>query len=780
MATTLNIIDSPAESRSVTYMEMVVILRRRWRLILYSVIACVTVMGLYCLSAQKIYQSTTRLLILQQGARPINVTSNDPARPSEGDDYFIPTQSQIISSPLVVQGAIDSVGLAKLPSLTKPSVVRKQRRPVDEAIECLRVSRPDRQAKVLVVDYWADSAEESEVMLKAITESYRQTLSDTYQKKSSETIQLIDRARADLTNELKEMEAKYVEFRRTMPVATGDESTRSLMAMRLERSSVALKEASDNARRLKFQLDLGKRLAEQGMELWAVAHAINQLGGDSSSLNAAVNSGLMLGLTTDYIRQLTAEQQELAERYGTSNARVREIQNMIVRIRESSKSSQGRMEKEEIRDLIRSIAQGLRTAEALRDEATSQFKAELAEAKETEIQMLSGANLEAQLERRRALYNTVLDQLKQAEFVSDMSSVVSQVLEIPRALPEPTWPRTKLMLFAAGLLGMVAGFVACVAADRMDQRIRSIKELRSILGVPYLGQVDFIEQRDQEHVNEIGLIVYEKPQSLVAECYRSVRTNLDFQRRSRTIGAVLVTSAYSGDGKSVSASNLAISRAQAGRKVLLIDGDLRRPSQGKIFGIENDRGLADVLGSHCTFREAVKPTLVENLDLLTAGQNVSNPAELLSTPRLEELLVQLRKDYDLVIIDSSPMLAVTDPTIIGSVTDGVILVARAGNVRRHETDLINEWSATLGSPILGLIVNATSKDSLTFGYGYGGYGRPKYGYGGYGYGYGGYGYGRAYGNGQAYGEAYGTVDNSSNSNGTGEDHVEKRNGVPTA
>ncbi len=697
--------------------EILTVLKGGWKLVLLSVLVCMTCMTLYLVSAKRIYQATCRLLVLQQGGRPLNVANNDPSRSVEAYDDYIPTHSLLITSPLVVQPAIDSVGLENLPSLVEAE--KDGTRPIDEAILNLRVTRPDRQAKILKVDYWAGSRVEAVTMLQAITESYRDALEEMYQKKSNETIALISRAKNDLSRELKEMEEKYLEYRRNAPYVVGDESGRSLMAQRLERSSLALKETEDSGRRLKFQLELGKKLAHEGMEMWAVAHAINQLGGDSTSLNSAINSGMAFSGTTDYIRQLTAEQQQLAERFGADNAKAQVLQDQITRIQERTRDARGRLGQAEVRDLLASISESLKAVDALRKDALIDFEKERKEAKRIEIDMLTGTNLNTQVERHRALFNTVLDQLKQAQFVSDVTSITSMAVEPPYALRKPTSPRITSFLAAAFLLGTMLGIGAVFIVDRMDQRIRSVKELRSVLGLPVLAQISLIRPEHVDELDEVGLLCDLQPRSPLAEGYRSIRTNIDFLRRNRRIQVILITSAHSGDGKSVSASNFAISLAQTGRKVLLIDCDLRKPTQHRIHNLPNSHGMTDVLTDRLTCQDVVKKSSVATLDLITAGHQEPNPAELLSSARLGESIEHLRDSYDFVIVDSPPILAVTDPAIISTVTDGVLLIVRANKLRHHEAEEVAERIDSLGTNVLGMIVNATVQEETGYGYGYG-------------------------------------------------------------
>jgi capsular exopolysaccharide synthesis family protein len=234
-------------------------------------------------------------------------------------------------------------------------------------------------------------------------------------------------------------------------------------------------------------------------------------------------------------------------------------------------------------------------------------------------------------------------------------------------------------------------------------------------------------------MGDIGLVSRLMPQSLWAEAYRSARTNLEFLRRGQSHQVILVASPCPGDGKSTTASNLALSLAQAGRKVLLVDADLRRPRQDRIHNASMDRGLVHVLQGVQTLEQVVQKTPDDNLDLITVGPIVSNPAELLTSPRLGEFLEDVRRSYHSVILDSSPLLAVTDASIIGGAVDGIVLVVLAPSVRRHEAARALEVLRVLGTPVIGTVINGIERGRGGKGYGYGG---QAYGYGyGYGYGY---------------------------------------------
>jgi len=380
-----------------------------------------------------------------------------------------------------------------------------------------------------------------------------------------------------------------------------------------------------------------------------------------------------------------------------------------------------------LQDLLASIEHSSQSVAVLEAELARRFERDQEQAKQIEIDLIRESNLRNEVERQRNLFNTVVDQLKQAQFASDFTSINSEVIEPVTALRRPVAPKVSLVLGVALIAGTMAGVAAAFAADRLDQRIRSFAELRRLLDYAVLGQIPQIRADQAAAVGEFGLVVHALGRSPWAEAYRAVRTNIEFLRRNRRVEVILVTSPYSGDGKSTTASNLAISVAQAGRRVLLVDADLRKPSQQTIHGLSKETGLSSLLTAGLPPGRVVQRTAVEGLDLIATGPEPPNPAELLTSPRFVAFLDAVRPLYDLVLIDSSPILAVTDPAIIGAAVDGVVLVVRPARLKVHDAERTGELLATLGTPVLGTIVNGVGRDHGGYG-GYGGYGS----YGGYG------------------------------------------------
>ena len=312
-------------------------IRRGWWVIGISILICMLAAITYLAVAQRVYQAEAQLLVLQQGGRPLNVANTDSTRLMEGTEDYIPTHALILGSPLVIKRAIDRIGLSNLPSLLEAQQADQD--PVEAVSKRLKVKRPDRLAKILHIEYRAGDRVEVVRMVEAIIESYEHVLEETFQKNNSSTvIALISKARDELSQELQDLEGKYLELRRKTPSPIAGVEGRAFLASRLARWDQAANEAMIKSVQLKRQLELGRKLAGEGTELWAVAHAISQLGGDTSSLTAILSSSQ--DGAADYIRQLAQEHQQLNERFGPNYAKVRELKAQIERVRQSVRGAE--------------------------------------------------------------------------------------------------------------------------------------------------------------------------------------------------------------------------------------------------------------------------------------------------------------------------------------------------------------------------------------------------------------------------------------------------------
>lgn len=205
--------------------------------------------------------------------------------------------------------------------------------------------------------------------------------------------------------------------------------------------------------------------------------------------------------------------------------------------------------------------------------------------------------------------------------------------------------------------------------------------------------------------SETKLIMEVNPGSHIAEAYRNLRTNIQFSSWDHDVQVLAVTSTQRGEGKSTTISNLAVSYAQEGKNVILIDADLRRPSLQRMFSLPNKIGLSNILANQYPYSEVVRKTYIENLSIIPSGMIPPNPSELLSSGNLDLLLENLKSQYDIILLDTPPIMAVADGLVIASKSDGVIFVVQVGKASRQ---LIKKSKAKLEhvkANILGVVLN---------------------------------------------------------------------------
>ncbi|MGE0760350.1 MAG: polysaccharide biosynthesis tyrosine autokinase, partial [Pirellulaceae bacterium] len=364
----------------------------------------------------------------------------------------------------------------------------------------------------------------------------------------------------------------------------------------------------------------------------------------------------------------------------------------------------------------------------------------------------------SEIERKRKLYDTIVKRLDEINMAKEATTMRLERVFQPQPGAQVS-PDFALSLGLGGILGALVGLGLAYAVDRADRRFRSPDEIRTDLGLPVVGQIPVIPQEQERPAAEgdvavpsVVLRTHFHPRGRISEAYRAVRTALYFSTRGSGHQIIQITSPSPGDGKTTLACNLAVTIAQSGKRVLLVDADFRRPRVHRVFNATNDIGVTSVLDGQTDVANVTQTTCVENLWLLPCGVRPENPSELLTSGKFEELLGLLREQYDFVIVDTPPVLAVTDPLNVVTRADGVILVMRLTKSARAASHRALETLEELGANMLGVVVNGVGGTSGYGDYGkYGGYGSyGGYGYGGYGsygYGYGGYDYRYGYGEG---------------------------------
>jgi capsular exopolysaccharide synthesis family protein len=284
-------------------------------------------------------------------------------------------------------------------------------------------------------------------------------------------------------------------------------------------------------------------------------------------------------------------------------------------------------------------------------------------------------------------------------------------------------------------LGLGVGIVFVRAA--VDPRIRTPKDVKRQGFVPLSsisrmdGEMKKINQDVKSHVAKRSfdphLISFYRPTSPIAESYRHLRTNVQRLQADKPVRCIILTSANAGDGKTTTVCNLAISLAQDEKNVLLVNADLRNPMIHHMFGLNNEKGLASLLSGTATFDEVLQRRVLENLDIIASRELPGNPSELLGSKKMKEFIGLMKEQYDFVLFDTPPLLAVTDATVLATEMDAVLIVASAGITKATALRSVAEFLLDIGVNRLGVILNnfdrrdAYGRHSSDYLYGYYGY-----------------------------------------------------------
>lgn len=294
------------------------------------------------------------------------------------------------------------------------------------------------------------------------------------------------------------------------------------------------------------------------------------------------------------------------------------------------------------------------------------------------------------------------------------SPVKLSVITPAIAPSEPSSPNVNLNLAAGAFLGLFLGIALTFLRSVLDQRVRNEGDLRKVHDAALLGGISFDQDAETR-----PLLTQVAAQSPRAESFRQIRTNLQFARVNRKSNSVLVTSSLPAEGKSTTATNLAIALAQAGQSVVLVDADLRRPRVDEYLGLERAAGLTTALIGQAPVDDLLQPWGEDGLQVLTSGQVPPNPSELLGSTAMKELLAHLESAFDVVIVDASPLLPVTDSAVLAQQVGGVVVVVGTNKVKTTELTKSLEALELVDAEILGVVLNLIpTKGPDSYGYSY--------------------------------------------------------------
>ncbi len=698
--------------------------RHKW-LVLLGLAVGLILAALYASQLSPVYQSTMKVLVVKKRPDALPLPGADPHF-SFVEDYLA-THQVLIRSPLIVGEAVREANLQKLESFASAP------NPTSDIIRSLTVTREATESgstNILNLSFRSSIADDCPVVLNAVVDRYKNELGRTYDSVNKQTLKLISEAKDKIGEHLTKKDREWRKFREKSPELLKGKDGLNVRQTRLfdieaKRSVLLFRQAEIQEQLQAFQeaMKTGQSSGPNRRKLLAMV---------SESVLRQMREGKVKG--DDTLPSLLAQQQTLLEDYGPDHPHVRALRRKIEQLRapgddvDADNRAQDPVEAP-LLSLTREL-ESIKTSEKALDNL---LVTEKEEAKNLLTYELKEEGFRKEITRNEQLFENIVKRLAEMSLLKDFGGDEARTLA-PAVPGYRVGPKTLPIFGLAALLGLLAGLGLAYLAESSDHSFRSADEVRRSLGMPVMGQIPYLGTQVvavAKAGNPAGpaiapiLCAYHQPKSRESEAYRGVRTGLFFSIQGRGHKVIQVTSPNMGDGKSTLAANLAISLAQAEKKVILIDADFRRPVVHKLFGLSPRRGLGSVLTGDTELSEVIFPSGVDGLSILPCGPIPANPAELLSFPRFAELLAYIREQFDFVIVDTPPLLAVTDPCMVVSHVDGVLLTVRLSKQARPAARRAKEILNTLDAKVVGVVVNALQQRSSGYAY-QAGY---EYGYG---------------------------------------------------
>ena len=658
----------------------------------------------------------------------------------------------VLRSERTLEAAYKNHSLSSRPTLSGMSQ--------EDAINTLggMLSVTPRSANVLTIAATGANPEDIRDIANAAAEEYVATQKENYQDASEEVKGILSRARDELHEQLKKAEEEYAKFREGSNLTTDGENPHRIRARAAE-TQVSSYELEKTI--MKAELNAIYEAMQKGGAREAILLLIGKKDENGSTAVAAGGGvGVAGDPTTQALFPLMLEEAQLATELGPGHPKLKMIQLKMQMIRDHMKEMAG-LEKDEAESgekptdflslYLRSMEQQLAILERQQQEVQVLASNDDALARKLMLEEIEDKHKKANIERLGLLFNNTSQAISEVHLNAGMGGVTALVLQHARTGVKIS-PIMERFLGMGALLGAMAGLGIAYLIEMADRSFRKPEDIIREFGVPIMGHIPFMtEQRmkvssDGNKFDRSAITVH-LPRSRPAEAFRAIRTAVCFSAMAGEHRVISVTSPAAGDGKSTLALNLAVSLAQSGKRTVLLESDLRRPKVHKLTGVDNKVGVVDLLRNGAELEAAVQVTQVPDLFIIPCGSRPKDPAELLARPEYETLLENLRSRFDYVIVDTPPILAVTDPAGVAARVDGVIVCMR---LSRHTRDLGKRTIDSLrdiGATVSGVVINGVEERDA-YGYGNYRYSDYRYYYKSYNYKYG-YGYGR-YGSYNAY------------------------------
>lgn len=683
------------QEREIDLLEILNVLKRHVSLFAAIVVVVMTVTAAQLYRMKRIYLSTATIEIEPQAANilggDMEVVRSGAGPQGSGavqKDYYT-TQYEIIKSRAVSQKVLETVGKEKILEYLgiSPEQSDAEHEHNIDPVKILQdkiIVDPQKGSSIVRVSVEDADPEKAAFLANAVANAYIEfNLEKKYFETKDAAKWLVDQS-ASLKQNLENSELALFEFKESNNVlATTFEAKQDLLAKQIAKLNNLLTDQEIRRNALTAKIEEYAKIDLENPDE-ALFYELNKE-------NNAIGNMMKLKYL-EVISKIDESLQVYGEKHPKVAALLAEKNNIVTTFKNEITGIVNSYSLE-LKKLDNEMKKNRRMLEKTQEEAISLKKLDI-----------NYNKLVREVETNKKLYNVVLERSKKADLSALLKNNNVRMIDAALVPKNPVKPNKQMVLMAGFIVSLLLASLAVFLVEFFDKKFKSFKEIETISQKSVLGVIPKFQPVEDSNFKEIA---FEEKNNLspAVEAFRTLRTSIRLSNPDSRLKVMLVTSSVPQEGKTVVAANLAASYAVAGKKVVIIDADMRKPRVHKVFGLPNEKGLSTLIVGEHSMDEVVNRNVYEGLDVVTAGIIPPNPAELLESSRVGDIIKKFSEKYDVVIIDTPPLSPVSDAAIIAPFTDGMIITVNVGIVPRDVFKSAVQSIVKSGISIVGTVVN---------------------------------------------------------------------------